>query len=274
MDDPKQAVAATGLLAAAVRAEESRRDDPLFTDPFAERLAGADGRRLLADAVAATGQSPAEIAIRTRFFDEALLDAQSDGASQVVILAAGMDARAYRLDWRPDTTVYEVDQPQVIAAKNERMAGAPPRCHRVAVGIDLAEDWPEALLHQGFSSSAKTAWLVEGLLQYIDAGAVDTLFARIEALSAPGHVLFYNVIGQTLLEAPFLQSTQEFMRRLGAPWVFGTDTPGALVEGRGWTTVVTDVAEPGSRWHRWEHPVVPMDVPGVPRGYFVAATKT
>jgi methyltransferase (TIGR00027 family) len=274
MDDPKQAVAATGLLAAAVRAEESRRDDPLFTDPFAERLAGDDGRRLLAEAVAATGQSPAEIAIRTRFFDEALLDAQSDGASQVVILAAGMDARAYRLDWRPGTTVYEVDQPQVIAAKDERMAGAPSRCHRVAVGIDLAEDWPEALVHQGFSSPAKTAWLVEGLLQYIDAGAVDTLFARIDALSAPGHVLLYNVIGQTLLEAPFLQSTQEFMRRLGAPWVFGTDTPGALVEGRGWTTVVTDVADPGSRWQRWEHPVVPMEVPGVPRGYFVVATKT
>jgi hypothetical protein len=86
-------------------------------------------------------------------------------------------------------------------------------------------------------------------------------------------VLLYNVVGQTLLEAPFLQSTREFMRRLGAPWVFGTDTPGALVEGRGWTAVVTDVAEPGNRWHRWEHPVVPMDVPGVPRGYFVAATK-
>ncbi|WP_068177633.1 SAM-dependent methyltransferase [Mycobacterium sp. UM_CSW] len=274
MDNTRQAVAATGLLAAAVRAEEAGRDEPLFTDPFAERLAGDDGRRLLADAVAATGQSPAEIAIRTRFFDEALLDAQRDGASQVVILAAGMDARAYRLQWRPGATVYEVDQPQVIATKDERLAGATPGCRRVAVGIDLSDDWPEALVRQGYSSSAKTAWLVEGLLQYIEAPAVDTLFARIDALSAPGHVLLYNVIGQTLLEAPFLASTQEFMRRLGAPWVFGTDAPGALVEGRGWTTVVTDVAEPGSRWHRWEHPVVPMDVPGVPRGYFVVATKS
>ena len=273
MDNTKQAVAATGLLAAAVRAEESGRDEPLFTDPFAERLAGDDGRRLLADAVAATGQSPAEIAIRTRFFDEALLDAQRDGASQVVILAAGMDARAYRLQWRPGTTVYEVDQPPVIAAKDERLSGAKPRCRRVALGIDLAGDWPKALRSQGFSSSAKTAWLIEGLLQYIEAPAVDALFARVDALSSPGDVLFYNVIGQTLLEAPFLQSTQEFMRRLGAPWVFGTDTPAALVEGRGWTTVVTDVAEPGSRWHRWEHPVVPLDVPGVPRGYFVVATK-
>jgi methyltransferase (TIGR00027 family) len=274
MDDKtKQAVAATGLLAAAVRAAEADRDDPLFADPFAERLAGDDGRRLLADAVAATGQSPAEIAIRTRFFDEALLEAQRDGLSQVVILAAGMDARAYRLPWRPATTVYEVDQPQVIAAKDERLGDAQPRCRRVAVGIDLSEDWPKALRSQGFTSSAKTAWLVEGLLQYIQAPAVDTLFARIDALSAPGDLLLYNVIGRSLLEAPFLQSTQQFMRRLGAPWTFGTDTPAALVDGRGWTTVVTDVAEPGSRWHRWEHPVVPLDVPGVPRGYFVAATK-
>lgn len=273
MDSTRAAVAATGLLAAAVRAEESRRDDPLFTDPFAERLAGDDGRRLLADAVAATGQSPAEIAIRTRFFDEALLDAHRDGAVRVVILAAGMDARAYRLPWRPGTTVYEVDQPQVMATKDQRLAGAPARCRRVAVGVDLADDWPKALISQGFTSSAKTAWLVEGLLQYLDAPAVDTLFARIDSLSSPGDVLFYNAIGQTLLDAPFLGSTQEFMRRLGAPWTFGTDAPAALVERHGWAAVVTDVAEPGARWHRWEHPVVPLDVPGVPRGYFVVATK-
>ncbi|MCV7092210.1 SAM-dependent methyltransferase [Mycobacterium interjectum] len=274
MDSTRAAVASTGLLAAAVRAEESRRDDPLFTDPFAERLAGDDGRRLLADAVAETGQSPAEIAIRTRFFDEALLDAQRGGASQVVILAAGMDARAYRLPWRRGTTVYEVDQPGVIATKEQRLAGAPARSRRVAVGIDLADDWPKALLSQGFTSSATTVWLIEGLLQYLDAPAVDTLFARVDALSAPGDVLLYNVIGQTLLGAPFLQSTQQYMRRLGAPWTFGTDAPAALVERHGWSAAVTDVAEPGTRWHRWEHPVVPLDVPGVPRGYFVVATKS
>ncbi len=273
MDSTRRAVAATGLLAAAVRAEESLRAEPLFTDPFAERLAGDDGRRLLADAVAATGQSPAEIAIRTRFFDEALLDAQRDGASRVVILAAGMDARAYRLPWRDGTTVYEVDQPGVIATKKQRLAGAPARCRRVAVGVDLADDWPKVLRAQGFTSSAKTAWLVEGLLQYLDAPTVDALFARVDALSGPGDVLLYNVIGQTLLEAPFLRSTRQFMRRLGAPWTFGTDAPAALVERHGWSAVVTDVAEPGSGWHRWEHPVVPLDVPGVPRGYFVVATK-
>src|SRR5262249_18460327 len=154
-DSTKQAVAATGLLAAAVRADESERPDRLFIDPFAARLAGDEGRQLLADAVAETGQAPAEIAVRTRFFDEALVAAQHDGASQVAILAAGMDARAYRLPWRPGTTVYEVDQPQVIAAKDDRLAGERPHCRRVAVGIDLVDDWPKALRSQGFTLSAK-----------------------------------------------------------------------------------------------------------------------
>ena len=169
--------------------------------------------------------------------------------------------------------MYEVDQPQVIAAKDERLAGERPRCRRVAVGIDLADDWPKALQSQGFALSAKTVWLIEGLLQYIDSTAVETLFARVDALSAPGSVLLYDIVGTALLEAPFLQPTLQFMQRLGAPWTFGTDTPAALVEGRGWTAVVTDVAEPGNRWHRWDHAVVSLDVPGVPRGYFVVATK-
>jgi methyltransferase (TIGR00027 family) len=96
MDNTKQAIAATGLLVAAMRAEESARDDALFSDPFAERLAGEDGRRLLAEAAADTGQPSAPIVVRTKFLDEALLRAQADGVAQVVILAAGMDARAFR----------------------------------------------------------------------------------------------------------------------------------------------------------------------------------
>lgn len=115
---------------------------------------------LNAEAVAA-GQASQQIIIRTRFWDDALLDAQDDGVSQVVILAAGMDARAYRLPWRAGTTVYEVDQPQVIAAKDERLAGERPRL------------------------SAKTVWLVEGLRQYLDASAVDTLGVGRRRPAAP-----------------------------------------------------------------------------------------
>jgi methyltransferase (TIGR00027 family) len=274
MDNTKQAIAATALLVAAMRAEESARADALFTDPFAERLAGEEGRKLLAEAAAGTEQPSAPIVVRTRFLDEALLRAQADGISQVVILAAGMDARAFRLPWQRGTTVFEVDQPHMIAAKDERLAGEQPRCRRVAVGIDLADDWPKVLQSKGFDSSSRTVWSIEGLLQYIDESNVDNLFTRVDALSAPGSVLLYDIVGRTLLEADFLQPTLEFMSNLGAPWIFGSDTPAALVEHRGWTATVTDAAEPGNRWNRWMHPAVPADMPGVPRGYFVEATKT
>jgi methyltransferase (TIGR00027 family) len=270
MDNTKHAVAATGLLVAAMRAEESARDDALFHDPFAERLAGEDGRRLLAEATAETGQPSAPIVVRTRLYDEALLRV---GASQAVILAAGMDARSYRLWWPDGVCVFEVDQPHVIAIKDQRLAGDKPRCRRVPVGVDLADDWPKALEAQEFNPEAPTVWLIEGLLQYLEASDVDQLFARVDALSAPGSVLLYDVVGKTLLEAPFLQNTIEFMQKLGAPWVFGSDTPGALVEGRGWTATVTDMAVPGNAWKRWEHPAIPADVPNAPRGYFVEAVK-
>jgi methyltransferase (TIGR00027 family) len=273
MDNAKQAIAATGLLVAAMRAQESARDDALFTDPFAERLAGEEGRQLLVEAAANTEQPSAPIVVRTRFFDEALVRAQAEGVVQVVILAAGMDARAFRLPWHSGTVVYEVDQPLVIDTKDERLGGERPRCQRVAVGVDLADDWPKVLQEQGFSPSSRAAWLVEGLLQYIDASDVDRLFARVDALSARGSVLLYDVVGKALLQAPFVRPTLEFMERLGAPWIFGSDTPAALVEDRGWTVTVTDAAEPGNSWNRWMHPVVPADVPGVPRGYFVEAIK-
>ena len=270
MDNTKHAVAATGLLVAAMRAEESVRDDALFHDPFAQRLAGEDGRRLLAEATAETGQPSAPIVVRTRLYDEALVRV---AASQAVILAAGMDARSYRLRWPKGTTVFEVDQPHVMAIKDERLAGEKPRCRRVAVGVDLADDWPKALEVQWFNPEVPTIWLIEGLLQYLEASAVDQLFARVDALSAPGSVLLYDVVGTALLNAPFSEAILAYMEKLGAPWVFSSDTPAALVEKHGWSATVIDMAVPGNKWKRWAHPPVPADVPNAPRGYFVEAVK-
>ncbi|MDV3125760.1 SAM-dependent methyltransferase [Mycobacterium sp. 21AC1] len=270
---PGQAVADTGLLVAAIRAEETAREDRLFADPFAEKLAGESGRRLLTEAVAATGEkTTTQIVVRTRFWDEALLRAVRS-VRQVVILAAGMDARAYRLPWPDGTTVYEVDQPAVIDAKAGLLDGDEPRCLRVAVGTDLAGDWPQVLRSNGFEPQVATAWLIEGLLQYLDEGAVRTLFERVDALSAPGSVLLYDVVGKVLLDSVMLSALRTSMAESGAPWLFGTDSPGDLSESLGWSAVVTDVAEPGTAWNRWFAPVVPLDVPDVPRGYFVEATK-
>lgn len=271
---PGRAVADTGVLVAAIRAEETRRPDRLFTDPFAERLAGESGQRMLAEAVAASGdKSTLQIVVRTRFWDEALLDVVPP-VRQVVILAAGLDARAYRLPWPDGTTVFELDQPAVIAAKAEALAGDEPRCRRVAVGVDLTHDWTDVLRSNGFDPDLPAVWLLEGLLQYLDEGAVRTVFGRVDAMSAPGSVLLYDIVGKVLLDSVMLAAVREQMSRNGAPWLFGTDAPAQLCEPLGWSAVVTDVAEPGNKWGRWFAPAVPMDVPGVPRGYFVTATKS
>ncbi|WP_166908355.1 SAM-dependent methyltransferase [Mycobacterium sp. DL440] len=270
---PGQAVADTGTLVAAIRAEETRRPDRLFEDPFAQKLAGESGQRMLAEAVAATGdKSMVQIVVRTRYWDEALLNA-APPVKQVVILAAGLDARAYRLPWPDGTTVFELDQPDVIAAKADALADDEPRCRRVAIGVDLTQDWTDVLRSNGYDPNVASVWLMEGLLQYLDEDAVRTVFERVDALSAPGSVLLYDIVGKTLLDSLMLTAVREQMSRNGAPWLFGTDSPEQLCEPLGWSAVVTDVAEPGNKWGRWFAPAVPLDVPGIPRGYFVTATK-
>ena len=273
MDNSREAVASTGLLVAAIRAMETTRDDRLFTDPFADKLAGDTGRQLLAAAVAATGErSTTQIVVRTRFFDEALLRA-ARAAKQVVILAAGMDARAYRLAWPDGTTVYELDQQAVIAAKADLLSDDQPSCRRVPIGVDLADDWPHALEAAGFDRQSPTVWLIEGLLQYLDEDAVHTLFERVDALSAPNSTLLYDVVGKTLLESPMMATLLQSMAERGSPWLFGTDAPGELAERHGWSAIVTDIAEVGNQWNRWYAPAPPKNVPDVPRGYFVEASR-
>lgn len=272
MDRNHAAVADTGLLVAAIRAHETTREDRLFSDPFAERLAGDRGRALLSAAAAGGERSTAQIVVRTRFWDEALLRA-ARRVRQIVILAAGMDARAHRLPWPEGTAVYELDQPAVLSAKADLLAGERPRCRRVPVGVDLADDWPSAIRSAGLDPSAPAAWLIEGLLQYLDEAEVGALFDRVDALSAPGSVLLYDVVGKTLLESAAMAPVVESMARSGAPWLFGTDEPGRLSQRLGWSAAVTDVAEAGNRYGRWYEPAVPMEVADVPGGYFVEATK-
>lgn len=272
MDKGNAAVASTGLLVAAIRANESTREDRLFIDPYADKLAGETGRAILAAAIAEAGeQSTVQIVVRTRFLDDALRRA-AGAARQVVLLAAGMDARAYRLAWPDDTTVYELDQPAVIEAKADILADDQPRCRRVAIGVDLADDWPAALTTAGFDARKPAVWLIEGLLQYLDESAVRTLFDRVNALSAPNSTVLYDIVGKSLLESPAMAPLLNKMAAQGSPWRFGTDEPGELAERHGWKAVVTDIAEQGNRWNRWFAPAVPMDVPDVPRGYFVEAT--
>jgi methyltransferase (TIGR00027 family) len=127
-------------------------------------------------------------AVRTHFFDAHFAAAAAAGIRQVVILASGLDSRAYRLDWPAGTTVYEIDQPKVLEYKSATLAahGATPSADRREVAIDLRQDWPAALIAEGFDPKAPTAWLAEGLLMYLPAEAQDRLFTQITELSGPG----------------------------------------------------------------------------------------
>jgi methyltransferase (TIGR00027 family) len=125
---------------------------------------------------------------RTRFFDDYFTAAAAAGIRQAVILAAGLDSRAYRLSWPPGMVVFELDQPQVLEFKSTTLAkqGVKPSIGRREVAVDLRGDWPAALRAAGLDPSEPAAWLAEGLLIYLPADAQDRLFADIDQLSAPG----------------------------------------------------------------------------------------
>jgi methyltransferase (TIGR00027 family) len=135
-----------------------------------------------------TRQLAEVMAVRTRFFDDFFLDAARAGIRQAVILASGLDSRAYRLPWPADMIVFEIDQPEVIDFKTATLAaaGATPTAGRNTVAVDLREDWPAALRVHGFDPAAPTAWSAEGLLLYLPADAQNRLFDYVTELSAPG----------------------------------------------------------------------------------------
>jgi methyltransferase (TIGR00027 family) len=196
--DLASSVGATATMVAAARAVASREPDALIDDPYAEALVRAvgveyfvkllDGQITVeADNAAMLQMMTAVMAVRTRFFDDFLLE--SDPAvKQAVILASGLDARAYRLPWPAGSVVFEIDQPEVIEFKTRTLAGlgASPAAELSNVGIDLREDWPAALRAHGFDPAVPTAWIAEGLLIYLPPDAQDRLFDNITALSAPG----------------------------------------------------------------------------------------
>ena len=201
--DLASSVGATATMVAAARAMASKADDALIDDPFAEPLVRAVGVDFFTRLV--TGDLRPEdldtdsesvgmqrmtdsMAVRTKFFDEFFVSATEGGIRQAVILASGLDSRAYRLAWPAGTTVYEIDQPDVIEFKTRTLAelGAEPTGERRTVAMDLRYDWPSALIEEGFDPNQPTAWSAEGLLGYLPPDAQDRLLDTITELSAPG----------------------------------------------------------------------------------------
>ena len=200
--DLASSVGATATMVAAGRAMASKDPRGLINDPFAEPLVRAVGLDLFTKMMdgelelsSVESVSPTRLqaitdgmAVRTKYFDDYFVNATQAGVRQAVILASGLDSRAYRLPWPAGTVVYELDQPQVIEFKTTTLAGlgAEPTATRRTIPIDLRQDWPAALKAAGLDTTAPTAWLAEGLLIYLPPEAQDRLFDNITALSAPG----------------------------------------------------------------------------------------
>ena len=223
--DIKTSVGSTALFVAAARALEAQKPNPAAVDPYAEvfcRAVGGEWAELL-DGDAAEHPLRSEFGehfvnfqgVRTRYFDTYFQAAAEAGVRQIVLLAAGLDSRAYRLPWPDGTVVFELDQPQVLEFKREALAARDdaPAAERREVPVDLRNDWPRALRDSGFDPAKPSAWIAEGLLIYLPAAAQHQLFAGIDSLAAPGSHL--AVEESAPLDTDVFQAKREEERAAG-----------------------------------------------------------
>ncbi len=269
-----ESVGATALGVAAARAADTESSDPLINDPFArvflDRVGHGvwdwyGGPELPAAVVQAEPDMPQRMqslvsyfAARTRFFDTAFIDAANAGVRQAVILAAGLDARSWRLPWPDGTTVYELDQDRVLDFKLETLHehGAEPTANRVPVAVDLRQDWPTALRQAGFDPSQPSVWSIEGLLMYLPAAAQDLLLERIQELAAPGSRIAVEGLGPEFavpelrdVRRERMDRVRELMAEAGSPlevpktdelWYFEErEDVSDWLRGHGWEVAAT-----------------------------------
>ena len=267
--DLATSVGTTATMAAAARAIATTNGD--IDDPFAAPLVRAVGidflTRWATGEVSAAevdvegspwglGQMPASIAARTRYFDEFFTAATTAGIRQAVIIASGLDTRAYRLDWPTAMAVFEIDQPAVLEFKTTTLAGlgADPKVDLRPVAIDLREDWQAALMAAGFDTGRSTAWIAEGLFGYLPPDAQDELLDTVTALSAPGSRLGTEAVPNMGDVDP--AAAREYMRMATAKWSEHGFEPdfsvlefegerhevGSYLDARGWSSTPTPMA--------------------------------
>ncbi|WP_421842198.1 class I SAM-dependent methyltransferase [Mycobacterium sp.] len=302
--DITESVGATALAVAAARAAETGSENPLISDRFARIFLDAAGDGIwnmfsspelppeLAEAapdLALRMRAMVDyLASRTAFFDGFFSDATNAGVRQVVILAAGLDSRAWRLPWPDGTIVYELDQPKVLEFKSSTLRdhGAQPSCTHVSVPVDLRHDWPTALRRAGFDAGAASAWLAEGLLPFLPAAAQDLLFERVQALSVAGSRIAVEAPGPEFNDPAARERQRSQMRqyREAAAKAGKWDIPN--FEDLWYFEDRADVAD-WLRGHGWDVSAVPMqelmtryqrptpELPdGPPQSVFVSAVRS
>lgn len=290
--DLASSVGATATAVAASRAAASQGPDALLDDPWADPLVRAVGIEqfvrmldgdwpLEDDPVLSRTAMNEQITVRTRFFDDFFTAAARAGIRQAVILAAGLDTRAYRLDWSDGTCVYEIDQPEVIEFKSRTLGelGATPSAARTTVAIDLRDDWPEALRRSGFDATQPTAWIAEGLLVYLPPDAQDRLFDNITALSAPGSRLATEHMDMSALPKDWADKLTERSRRAGSSidlaalfYTGERNSPRDFLNSLGWATEVLRSSDAYAA-HGFEMPDDELTSFGGDSGYLTAALQ-
>ena len=263
----------TAYWTAAVRALEHARPDRLFSDPWAQALAGEIGAAWIAGR---TPESVVPIVLRTRYFDDFLLRiVEQYPIRQIVMLAAGLDTRAYRLPWPAGMRFFELDQAELLAYKGQMlgMAGAKPAGERQTIGIDLSSDWPAALRQHGFDPAHPAVWMLEGFLFYLAEADLVKILDGVCQLAAPGSWLGFDCINSLVLTSPYTRKWVEMQAAQGAPWIGALDDPLGFLAERGWKADMTQAGAPEADHGRWTLPVFPVLMPGMPHNWYVTARK-
>ena len=267
------ALHATARWTAAVRAGERERMDCLVDDPWAAELAGPEGLAWLAER---SPDAVLPIVIRTRYFDDWLRATAIDGpVRQVVLLAAGLDTRAWRLPWPAGVTLFELDRAEVLEAKAAVLerAGASPACERRTVAADLASDWGPVLRDAGLDAGAPVAWLAEGVLFYLPEDVIAHVLATVTSLSAPWSRLAFDIVNHALLAFPYTKAWLDMQAAAGAPWIGAMDDPAATLEPMGWAATLAQPGEPVANHGRWTLPVAPASMREAPHSWYVTAVR-
>lgn len=266
-------LAKTALWTAAARAYETTRKDRLFNDPLAKALAGDIGEEFFHDMDA---QDNPYLIIRTRYFDDVVQSVVKSGVRQMVLLASGLDVRAFRLNLPSDMTLYELDQPELFAYKEPilQQEQVQPICRRITIDTDLIkDDWTLKLLESDFNTAHPTLWIAEGLLEYLPIMAVQNLMQKVNQLSAAKSWFTADVLSAAFFTSKW---TVEYLQKLedqGTPFLFGTDVPEDLFDASQWSVDVKQVGQEGANFGRWPYPISPRNMTEVPRTFLVTAQK-
>ncbi|MFL6126635.1 SAM-dependent methyltransferase [Actinophytocola sp.] len=239
MGQELRGIGRTALWVAMMRAAEGGRPDRLFDDRLASAFVAATGLDTT-DAMRLPPGANEFLAVRTHFYDQYLLDACAAGLRQVVLLAAGLDSRAFRLAWPAGTRFFELDLPEVFQFKETVLAahGAVAGCARTAVPADLRGDWPERLRQAGFDPVAPTAWLAEGLLVYLPQADNDRLVGALTARSAPGSRFAFDHMESAASGRAAVREVAELARNMDARFRSSLDDPVAWLAAHGWGAAV------------------------------------